>query len=688
MKPASHRDQLVAMLCEAAEVEHCLMCTYLYGAFSLKQRTDEGLTEAELQAIRRWRATVIDIAIDEMLHLALVNNLLISLGAIPHYGRYNFPINPGVFPADVAVALAPFDSDMLDHFIYLERPRDSAERDGAIISKARYHRGVIEGRLMPFADDYDTVGELYEGIAASFAALEEQHAGAAMPLFIGPESAQLSESDFRLPGLQPVASAADVRHVVDLIVRQGEGSIEATAESHYARFRGIREEWRALHEARKEFVPYRAAARDPVMRPPVVPSPRVHVIANPAAPLLDLGNAAYGLMLRLMTFMPDESRCARAERPIAADQVLLLMRAVTAIGSRLTELPARPGENAAKAGLTFTLSRGPLGFGSAQSARALLAERSRALAQRFRSLGSEVPELPSLAGQMDQFVAHWSTMSEPTSSGAGTTGTKATATAPTAGTGANIPAAPAAATTPATAAGAVANAAAGSGTAATAAAANAASPKVDVAVGREVTVRFDHSRCVHSRACVLGEPSVFKANTPGEWIYPDQATVQRLAIVANNCPSGAISYQAQDPSRNEQAPLVNLVRIRENGPLAFHATLEVSGRADGFRATLCRCGQSQNKPYCDGSHVNAHFEASGEPATAPSEPLAVRDGALAVTPTRNGPLEVKGNMEIVSGTGRTVARLTKTWLCRCGGSKKKPYCDGTHRTIGFTADGT
>jgi CDGSH-type Zn-finger protein/uncharacterized Fe-S cluster protein YjdI len=671
MKPASHRDQLVAMLCEAAEVEHCLMCTYLYGAFSLKQRTDEGLTEAEQQAVRRWRATVIDIAIDEMLHLALVNNLLISIGATPHYGRFNFPINPGVFPADVAVALAPFDPDMLDHFIYLERPRDSAERDGAIISKARYHRGVIEGRLMPFADDYDTVGELYEGIAASFAALEEQHAGAAIPLFIGPKSAQLSESDFRLPGLQPVASAADVRHVVDLIVHQGEGSIAATAESHYAKFRAIRAEWRALHEARKEFVPYRAAARDPVMRPPVVPSPRVHVIANPAAPLLDLGNAAYGLMLRLMTFMPDDSRCPRAERPVAADQVLLLMRGVTAIGSRLTELPARPGEGSARAGLTFTLSRGPLGFGSAQSARTLLAERSSALVQGFRSLASEVPELPPLADQMDRFVAHWSTMSESTSSGAGSASTPAsTATA--------------AGTATATVTAASAKAAAGADSAAAA----APSPKVDVAVGREVTVRFDHGRCVHSRACVLGEPNVFKANTPGEWIYPDQATVQRLAIVANNCPSGAISYQAKDPSRNEQAPPVNLVRIRENGPLAFHATLEVNGRADGFRATLCRCGQSQNKPYCDGSHVNAHFEASGEPVTAPSEPLAVRDGPLAVTPTRNGPLEVRGNMEVVSGTGRTVARLTKTWLCRCGGSKKKPYCDGSHRAIGFTADGT
>lgn len=64
------------------------------------------------------------------------------------------------------------------------------------------------------------------------------------------------------------------------------------------------------------------------------------------------------------------------------------------------------------------------------------------------------------------------------------------------------------------------------------------------------------------------------------------------------------------------------------------------------------------------------------------------DEPLCVTPTRNGPLEVQGNMEVISGTGRTVARLTKTWLCRCGGSKKKPYCDGSHCAIGFTADGT
>jgi hypothetical protein len=53
MHPASHRDQLVTMLAEAAEIEHCLMCTYLYAAFSLKQREDEGLLANELEAVQR-----------------------------------------------------------------------------------------------------------------------------------------------------------------------------------------------------------------------------------------------------------------------------------------------------------------------------------------------------------------------------------------------------------------------------------------------------------------------------------------------------------------------------------------------------------------------------------------------------------------------------------------------------------
>ena len=78
--------------------------------------------------------------------------------------------------------------------------------------------------------------------------------------------------------------------------------------------------------------------------------------------------------------------------------------------------------------------------------------------------------------------------------------------------------------------------------------------------------------------------------------------------------------------------------------------------------------------------------ATGEPATTPSEPLAQRNGPLQVEPTHNGPLHVTGDMELVSGTGRTLNRVTDAWLCRCGHSANKPYCDGTHAKIGFVAE--
>jgi CDGSH-type Zn-finger protein len=155
--------------------------------------------------------------------------------------------------------------------------------------------------------------------------------------------------------------------------------------------------------------------------------------------------------------------------------------------------------------------------------------------------------------------------------------------------------------------------------------------------------------------------------------------------VAHACPSGAITYERLDGGPQESPPAVNVVRIRENGPLAFRADLRVDAQPNATRATLCRCGASQNKPYCDGGHSAAGFVASGEPATQPSEPLAQRGGALRVIALKDGPLQVEGNMEICSGTGRTVNRTDKAWLCRCGGSQNKPYCDGTHKRIGFRA---
>ena len=205
--------------------------------------------------------------------------------------------------------------------------------------------------------------------------------------------------------------------------------------------------------------------------------------------------------------------------------------------------------------------------------------------------------------------------------------------------------------------------------------------------GKLALIRFEAKKCIHSRQCVLGRPDVFVPNVEGEWIHPDAATPEEVAALAYNCPSGAIHYERLDGGEQEQPPLVNLVRVRENGPLALHADLNLVGHEDTrFRATLCRCGQSANKPFCDGSHNAAHFTATGEPLTKESEPLATRNGPLKVTPTKNGPLLVEGSVEVCAGTGRTINRMTKAAFCRCGQSANKPYCDGTHARVGFVSE--
>ncbi len=214
----------------------------------------------------------------------------------------------------------------------------------------------------------------------------------------------------------------------------------------------------------------------------------------------------------------------------------------------------------------------------------------------------------------------------------------------------------------------------------------------EVVAGTHATIHFDASKCIHSRTCVLSHPDVFVPNVVGAWIHPDAQPVEELIRIGQNCPSGAITV-VRNPATagayadSNGAPLVNTVRVRENGPLAFEAELQIKGSPQpNPRATLCRCGQSQNKPYCDGSHVAAAFVASGEPATATFAALAVRNGPLNLQPLPNGPLRVTGNLEVVSGTGRTCNKVNETYLCRCGHSQNKPYCDGSHKAAGFQAD--
>jgi len=206
---------------------------------------------------------------------------------------------------------------------------------------------------------------------------------------------------------------------------------------------------------------------------------------------------------------------------------------------------------------------------------------------------------------------------------------------------------------------------------------------VEIAPGEKLDLLFETKRCIHARFCVTGAPDVFLANVQGPWLHPDAMEVERVVEIAHACPSGAVQYRRKDGVHDETAPPVNLASIRESGPYAFRGQLELDGEPIGFRATLCRCGASKNKPFCDSSHHEIGFNATGEPASGKTDALAVRNGVLAIDPQLNGPLSVRGSLEITSGTGRVVSRVTAAKLCRCGGSATKPFCDGTHARIGF-----
>ena len=141
---AVSRESLVHQLYEAAELEHNLMCTYLYAAFSLKSGVEEGLSPAEADATARWRRAILKVAIEEMGHLTAVWNITAALGGSPRFGRMNFPLDPGGLPASVVVRLEPFSEAVLQHFIFLERPMDSSEPDGAgFVADFHFKRGIV-----------------------------------------------------------------------------------------------------------------------------------------------------------------------------------------------------------------------------------------------------------------------------------------------------------------------------------------------------------------------------------------------------------------------------------------------------------------------------------------------------------------------------------------------------------------
>ena len=203
--------------------------------------------------------------------------------------------------------------------------------------------------------------------------------------------------------------------------------------------------------------------------------------------------------------------------------------------------------------------------------------------------------------------------------------------------------------------------------------------------GTDITVTFDMKRCIHARNCFLKLPQVFDPSQR-PWVQPDNAPAEEVAAMVRTCPSGALGFRKN--GAEEMAPPINRIAVLENGPLAVAGTVVTDEAEPETRVTLCRCGLSKNKPYCDYSHVKGGFEATGEPSPKTPPMNEDRGGTLSTFRIPDGPLKVEGNVELTTGTGKKIATHAKAFLCRCGASKNKPYCDGSHKDAGFSDPAT
>jgi CDGSH-type Zn-finger protein/uncharacterized Fe-S cluster protein YjdI len=652
------REQALHALYEAAELEHNLMCTYLYAAFSLKDGVAEGLAPEEAEAVSRWRRILIRVAVEEMQHLAAVWNITSGLGGSPRIGRTNFPLDPGLLPAGIVVKLAPFSPETLQHFVFLERPRGSTELDGEGFTYERtYVRGSDYPYLTPMGLNYDTVGDFYTALSDGLKSMVAQYGEEVT--FAGDPALQLSQNEINMAGCRPVICVKTALAAFDAIVVQGEGAPADSVDSHYQKFLGIREEYRALKAKNPDFSPAFPAATNPVLRRPPRPEGRVWLENPEVIAVVDLANASYGLMLRLLAYAYALPRPS-AEKSLSADLAIGLMQAMVPLAERAARLSAGPSNPNCHGGMSFTTLRDASPLPPGRGARRFFVERFAQLADAGAALRSCGDGRALIAADLLAKLSKRATRGFDLAASA--------APAEQAVTAEHVASAPSAATQSASS---------------HAAAPSTIANGIETAPGEKLDLLFETKRCIHARFCVTGAPGVFLANVQGPWLHPDAMEVERVVEIAHACPSGAIQYHRTDGAHDETAPPVNLASIRESGPYAFRGQLEIDGDPIGFRATLCRCGASKNKPFCDSSHHEVGFSATGEPATGTTDALSVRNGVLAIDPQLNGPLSVRGNLEITSGTGRVVSRVTTAKLCRCGGSATKPFCDGTHARIGF-----
>jgi hypothetical protein len=351
------REELVYLLGEACELEHGLLCEYMYAQFSLKRGIDEGVSPEQLARLQAWETTIIDVVKQEMLHLALATNILTAIGAAPHFERPNFPILSRWYPPDVQIALVPFGERALRHFMFLERPEGMALHDAQGFSAVGGMQPltVDDPQITAGPEEWHTVGHLYRGIESGLAHLVNRFGEAAV--FIGPPKAQATTEVFEWPALTAVTDLASASAAIEIIVEQGEGARGDWVKSHFGKFVGILEDLLAVQAQDPAFLPARPVLPVFLRRPPDVD--QVTLIEDPLSRrVADLFNAVYEVILQVQSrYFVHHGETPQELETLAKTAKHLMNWVMRKLGPVLTSLPVGPEFPGRTAGPAFEIVR-------------------------------------------------------------------------------------------------------------------------------------------------------------------------------------------------------------------------------------------------------------------------------------------------------------------------------------------
>src|SRR5215470_1940610 len=349
-----NRKELAYLLCQAAELEHGLMCEYLYAAFSLKSTAGPGLRDDQLAAVERWRGVLFAIAGEEMLHWAVVQNLLTAVGSAPYVSRPHMPHQAGGYPPGVQLRLLPFGEAALQHFAYLERPAGVERADAEGFEPAgpppppMSHEEVV-----PRGQDFATQGHLYRSVERGFAHLADKLGEDR--LFIGPAFQQADEATFGWPDLRPITDLAGANRAIERIVEQGEGATGDWATAHYGRFLEVLSDYLTMRKQDPGFEPAYPVVAAGVRGVEGI-EPDVYITDPTTGGCSDLFNAVYELVLQMIArYFAFGHETPEQRQVLASAAVGLMFGAIKPLGLMLARLPVGPDHPGITAGANFLL---------------------------------------------------------------------------------------------------------------------------------------------------------------------------------------------------------------------------------------------------------------------------------------------------------------------------------------------